>query len=198
VPDDGGTVYDPNMGMRWGLAVLAVLALALTGCSYPSAEPAADDWEDWGINDEMPNYTDAELMMLRMGADIDGIYGLDTDDETWLSVQAGNCRVARSLNGRDPSEVSWYLPPGPVRSDFYLLDEDSLLGASVAISLVSGCFDTIDYGWRWPRFWGTIYALGGGGDIGDGGGYRVRCEDGTYSNAGGVQGACSWHGGVDD
>ena len=59
-------------------------------------------------------------------------------------------------------------------------------------------FDTIDYGWRWPSFWGTIYALGGGGDIGDGGGYRVRCEDGTYSNAGGVQGACSWHGGVDD
>tara|TARA_B110000503_G_scaffold141575_1_gene235523 strand:+ start:914 stop:1990 length:1077 start_codon:yes stop_codon:yes gene_type:complete len=27
-------------------------------------------------------------------------------------------------------------------------------------------------------------------------GYRVRCNDGTYSNAGGRQGACSWHGGV--
>lgn len=28
-------------------------------------------------------------------------------------------------------------------------------------------------------------------------GYRVRCIDGTHSNAGGKQGACSWHGGVD-
>ena len=27
-------------------------------------------------------------------------------------------------------------------------------------------------------------------------GFRVRCNDGTYSNAGGRQGACSWHGGV--
>jgi len=29
-------------------------------------------------------------------------------------------------------------------------------------------------------------------------GYRVRCNDGTFSNAGGRQGACSWHGGVSD
>jgi hypothetical protein len=28
-------------------------------------------------------------------------------------------------------------------------------------------------------------------------GLNVRCNDGTYSEAGGVQGACSWHGGVD-
>lgn len=28
-------------------------------------------------------------------------------------------------------------------------------------------------------------------------GYKVRCMDGTHSNAGGKQGACSWHGGVD-
>ena len=26
--------------------------------------------------------------------------------------------------------------------------------------------------------------------------YRVRCKDGTYSNSGGRQGACSWHGGL--
>lgn len=29
-----------------------------------------------------------------------------------------------------------------------------------------------------------------------GGGYRVQCNDGTYSNSGGKQGACSWHGGT--
>lgn len=30
----------------------------------------------------------------------------------------------------------------------------------------------------------------------DGDGYRVQCEDGTWSNSGGKPGACSWHGGV--
>lgn len=29
-------------------------------------------------------------------------------------------------------------------------------------------------------------------------GGSVRCNDGSYSNAGGKQGACSWHGGVDN
>jgi hypothetical protein len=32
----------------------------------------------------------------------------------------------------------------------------------------------------------------------NGRGYRVQCEDGTYSRSGGIQGACSWHGGVAD
>lgn len=30
----------------------------------------------------------------------------------------------------------------------------------------------------------------------NGNGYRVQCEDGTYSQSGGIQGACSHHGGV--
>lgn len=42
---------------------------------------------------------------------------------------------------------------------------------------------------------------GGGGGGGyeapqTGGGYTVQCNDGTFSNSGGKQGACSWHGGV--
>jgi hypothetical protein len=32
----------------------------------------------------------------------------------------------------------------------------------------------------------------------NGRGYRVQCEDGTYSQSGGIQGACSWHGGLAD
>jgi hypothetical protein len=32
----------------------------------------------------------------------------------------------------------------------------------------------------------------------NGRGYRVQCADGTYSHSGGIQGACSWHGGVAD
>lgn len=39
----------------------------------------------------------------------------------------------------------------------------------------------------------VIYAASGGhGD----GTHSVRCRDGTYSQAGGNQGACSWHGGI--
>lgn len=39
----------------------------------------------------------------------------------------------------------------------------------------------------------VIYAASGGhGD----GTHSVRCRDGTYSEAGGHQGACSWHGGI--
>ena len=30
----------------------------------------------------------------------------------------------------------------------------------------------------------------------EGRGYRVRCADGTYSQSGGIQGACSHHGGI--
>jgi hypothetical protein len=32
----------------------------------------------------------------------------------------------------------------------------------------------------------------------NGDGYVVQCEDGTWSQSGGIQGACSWHGGVRD
>lgn len=35
-------------------------------------------------------------------------------------------------------------------------------------------------------------------EYGSGSGYSVMCEDGTMSDSGGIQGACSWHGGVAD
>jgi hypothetical protein len=37
---------------------------------------------------------------------------------------------------------------------------------------------------------------GGGGGGGGGNGYEVRCRDGWISHSGGIQGACSHHGGV--
>jgi hypothetical protein len=35
-----------------------------------------------------------------------------------------------------------------------------------------------------------------GEDLGPGNGYTVTCADGSISHSGGIQGACSWHGGV--
>ena len=59
-------------------------------------------------------------------------------------------------------------------------------------------------GWVWPRaLRGSAPAGGGGGGGGSvppatipgGTGSLVRCNDGTWSNSGGIQGACSSHGG---
>lgn len=51
--------------------------------------------------------------------------------------------------------------------------------------------------WIWPK---AILQLGGGGGgtyvIPGGSGYSVICNDGSISDSGGIQGACSWHGGV--
>jgi hypothetical protein len=71
-----------------------------------------------------------------------------------------------------------------------------LLGATVAASLVTNCPTLLDPTWRWPELWGFIAAQTGGDTGRGGGGYRTMCEDGTGSSAGGVQGACSYHGGV--
>jgi hypothetical protein len=45
----------------------------------------------------------------------------------------------------------------------------------------------------WYDRWGQDAPSIPGGD-----GYAVLCEDGTISYSGGIQGACSWHGGVAD
>lgn len=56
--------------------------------------------------------------------------------------------------------------------------------------------------WADPNFAAQLNQSGVGGGGGNyappatGGGYTVQCNDGTFSNSGGKQGACSWHGGV--
>jgi hypothetical protein len=50
--------------------------------------------------------------------------------------------------------------------------------------------------WIWPK--AILHLSGGGGSggaISGGDGYAVMCNDGTMSYSGGIQGACSWHGG---
>ena len=43
-----------------------------------------------------------------------------------------------------------------------------------------------------PHEWGYTYDVPSISQFGN----RVRCSDGSYSGAGGKQGACSWHGGI--
>lgn len=171
------------------MAVAAALLLVLSGCYAPA--PTAGGLYDSSY-EEPVQYSDAEQHMMSLGASIDGMRGTSTDPEMWLGIQEKNCAVARGLGGAAPTSVSWYVPPEEPTSA--LLDADSIIGASAAASLVTGCFETIDSSWQWPSFWGFIKAQNGV----DGGGPRVQCEDGTWSSAGGEQGACSWHGGVDD
>jgi hypothetical protein len=58
--------------------------------------------------------------------------------------------------------------------------------------------DGIKY-WVWNRplkYFSYGGGSGEGGEIQGGTGYDVYCVDGTISHSGGIQGACSWHGGV--
>lgn len=60
--------------------------------------------------------------------------------------------------------------------------EDSLISMNP-----NGTYD-IDYS--------QLYLPGYGGNGGTSGGYPVTCSDGSISNSGGKQGACSWHNGL--
>ena len=51
------------------------------------------------------------------------------------------------------------------------------------------------YDWIWPKAILLFVASSGGGVIPGGSGSPVMCNDGTLSYSGGIQGACSWHGG---
>lgn len=72
------------------------------------------------------------------------------------------------------------------------VDEDAWLGAGTGIALLVSL--TLLIGGWWPFSLihddseaSTSQPLGSG--------TVVRCEDGTYSGSGGIQGACSYHGG---
>jgi hypothetical protein len=67
----------------------------------------------------------------------------------------------------------------------------------------SGTSGGSDYGDDYGDDYGSDYGDDYGSDYGDeipnydeGNGYRVQCADGMYSKSGGIQGACSGHGGV--
>jgi hypothetical protein len=174
------------------LAPFALLpALLLSGCGYLSAAPQTAVEYASDAEAATPHRTDAQLSMLYYGEQIEGAGGFDIDDDDWLLLQAENCTVARDLRGDDPASVSWYVPGVRPKAPY---DDDMMLGATVAASLVTNCPTLLDPSWRWPELWGFIAAQGDG--VRGGGGYRTMCEDGTWSSAGGVQGACSSHGGV--
>ncbi len=110
------------------------------------------------------------------------------DDLTPLEVEQLDYAHTEPVESRLTPAIRSPNMPGRVT----LVDADQLVGASAAASLVTGCLDLIDSSWRWPSFWGFIQSQT------ESNGSTVRCEDGTWSTSGGVQGACSWHGGVGD
>ena len=130
-------------------AIAAALALVLASCGTasppygpapPSAEPTAEQ-----------TYTPAESRMIALGQSIDSAWGLQTTSDTWLAIQAENCRIAQSLGSTPPTAVDWFVPTQETAAT--QSDPDGLITASVATSLVTGCPDTINPLWDWPRFW---------------------------------------------
>ena len=148
-------------------------------------------------------YTPTGRTMLREGQQIDSTYTLDTADEMWLSIQSQNCDVAQSLGAGSDGTATWYIPTGTPSYPSPTYDVHTLLEASVAASLVTGCPEYLDPAWqeKWPAMWRNISGNLGGSSSGttggwSGGGGTVICSDGWVSHSGGKQGACSWHGGV--
>lgn len=73
-------------------------------------------------------------------------------------------------------------------------------GAAIPWKIVTAVLVIIAAGWLVSHPGGSPQPPGGSGDTYGGGpqynGYVVTCRDGWISNSGGVQGACSGHGGV--
>lgn len=186
--------------------LLLLVAVALSGCGYagPASSDAVAEFGPGEI-ETVPQRSATETSMLAYGDQIESLGGFDIDDDQWLLIQAENCGVARQLDGGDYWTVSWFIPTVRVHAPY---DREMLMGATVAASLITNCPTLLDSSWRWPELWGFLAAQGGGSsrdtwrdhDDGwgswSGDGYQVPCDDGTWSTSGGIQGACSHHGGV--
>jgi hypothetical protein len=135
--------------------------------------------------------------------------GVETDDHTQLLCKTRNNGKAVDLDQLLPLDtyITATLTPGPTlpygktwtSANFVCWSQED---ATYCRSLYSrhgfkinrdGIFD-----WIWPKPILHLYQGGGGGGGGvipGGNGYPVMCNDGTTSYSGGIQGACSWHGG---
>lgn len=94
-----------------------------------------------------------------------------------LRRQAARERRAERLAARAEAEAHQYTDP---------YEDDGDYGYDGGSGYGSGYDNGDDY------YGGSSY----GQDLGPGRGYKVTCADGSISRSGGIQGACSWHGGV--
>lgn len=185
------------------------ITLTLTGCVPSNAMTDAD------LVDGYANLGDFGSTAQQ----IDTEFGLEPDFADWADVRDSNCNGAdgarSTLEGGFGPETMYTLSD----AEMGIVSTESWAGA-----LTSTCPQVLDL-WEWDGESRSAFALadpewerwvqpdpapipptalhsGGDSDDGtwvmgvDGNGYSVRCSDGEISNSGGIQGACSGHGGV--
>lgn len=132
-----------------------------------------------------------------LAAELERSYNFEATLEEWASARD------RSCGGFTSTQYVIASPP--------ITNNEAKVRAWAA-AVVTTCPSAItSYRWEGENLAALTWADSGfasqlnqstGGDGGNyappatGGGYTVQCNDGTFSNSGGKQGACSWHGGV--
>lgn len=196
-----------SLSLAFGIAILS--SIALSACAPVSSENSSVSSNELAPAPAQVSYTPSQLRMLDFAA-LPLVNGnLQISDQEWLEVQSLNCVTLRSMPfGADPNSVNLYVPSAlssKLQSESASQSEITL-SYVVAASGISGCPESISK-WNastWFRFEVSKLALDPSlapmdsveDPVVPSDGYSVMCADGTYSDSGGIQGACSWHGGV--
>lgn len=194
-----------------GILAMSCVAttLTLTGCAPGNAMTDAD-------------LSDAYSNLGAFGStaqQIDAEFDLEPDFADWADVRDSNC------SGADAARSTLEGGFGPTTMLTLSDEEQGIVSTeSWAGALTSTCPQVLDV-WEWDADSRSAFALAdpewerwvqpdptpipppallSGGESGDGSwvmgvdgdGYSVQCADGEISNSGGIQGACSGHGGV--
>jgi hypothetical protein len=138
--------------------------------------------------------------------------GPNSDDPTELLCETLNNGKSATLGLSDPVDTTWRVTIGSgwptLRYGHYWSSRyfwcDSEMDGTYCRSLYSRHGFLINRAGIQDYIWKSTplhFADGGGGSgtssgYGTGNGYAVICADGTISDSGGIQGACSYHGGV--
>lgn len=148
-------------------------------------------------------YLQPEIRLASLGqfgvlaAELENTYIFEASVQEWADARDKSC------SSITPSSYVKASPP--------ISNQEATLMAWAA-AIVTTCPGSITpYSWGGDELAALTWADPGfaaqlnqpSGDVGGnyappatGGGYTVQCNDGTFSNSGGKQGACSWHGGV--
>ena len=163
-------------------------ALLLTGCSS---------------NPTVPNLSGRTLMgaiLTAEGLNVDARSGnaaLPRDAVDTLEWTVLSQNPAPGTNVREGTTVTVNLRPSQLYLDKKKLDADIAKFQREAEARQKADRDFRRKLLEACQNGGTCAYVGGTTSSGSsGGGYPVICNDGTTSNAGGKQGACSWHGGT--
>jgi uncharacterized membrane protein YgcG len=186
----------------------------------PAPEPVNESVQQQPRSRVVPDLVELYLSEALTGVSelrprvFDATDGTEMDlDELWQRGWYVYSQEPVAGTGLPPGDHEIYLylirtedNPAPAQEEPPPESEPEPTGESIGSSwedYYQWCADKAQETGRWLCGGGSSSSSRGGssgsyGGYSGGSGYTVRCNDGSYSQSGGRQGACSWHGGVDD